>query len=189
MHQVHAAHLVSEEVNEEDAGESRNQYCAAKTFPGFSGTDAGNHFVAANQRADRIGPGVAEFGDENEVKEVIMAIDSGEEIDFLDEIQEPGHIHEAEQGGGNSQNTCGVAPRKELAEAQAEDKQNEENGLKIIHPRGSAMNSEMAGEMQKRADHEQDAPQDAPAREADQIALFDQAIELGEANGGQKEHD
>ena len=36
---------------------------------------------------------VADFGDQHEIQEIIMTLHADEKIDFLDEIQQPRHVH------------------------------------------------------------------------------------------------
>ena len=130
--------LSSEEMREDEAGQGRNHDRAAETFPRFARADARNHFVFADQRADGIGARVAEFGDQNEIEQVVMAIDAGKEIDFLDEIQQPGDIHQAKQRGGNGENAGGIASRKELPQAKAQHEQDQKAGFEIVDPRRRA---------------------------------------------------
>jgi len=65
--------------------------------------------VLTDQRADGVGAGIAEFRDEHKVKQVVMAIYPGEEVDFLNEIQKPGDIHQTEERRGYGENAGGVA--------------------------------------------------------------------------------
>ena len=106
---IHATHLVTQEVVEDEAGECGHDNCADKAFPGFARTDARNHFVLTDQRADCISAGIAEFRDEHKVKQVVMTFHVREEVDFLNEVQEPGNIHEAEQCSGDGKDAGSVA--------------------------------------------------------------------------------
>ena len=49
----------------------------------------------ADEGPNGIGAGVAELGDEHEIDEKEFALNMGEIIDFLDEIHEPGDVHES----------------------------------------------------------------------------------------------
>ena len=42
----------------------------------------------ADQRTHGVRAGIAEFRDQNKIKQIIMAIDTREKVDFLDEIEE-----------------------------------------------------------------------------------------------------
>src|ERR1035438_9082913 len=86
MFPVHAGHFRAQEMDEDQAGERRDDDSTSKTLPGLAGADAGNHLVPADQGAGRISARVAELRDEHEVKQVVMAINAGEEIDLLDEV-------------------------------------------------------------------------------------------------------
>ena len=97
------AMLPPKKMHEDHARAGRDHNRAAKTFPRFAGADARNHFVPADERADGIGAHVAELRDENEIKQEIFArrTPCREKIDFLDEIQQPRHIHQTEQRRGD----------------------------------------------------------------------------------------
>src|SRR5436190_15155889 len=169
---IHSGHFVAEKMDKEQAGEGR--YCdrAAETFPGFAGTDARYHFMADNQRTERIRTGVTELGDENEIEQIVMAINVREEIDFLDKVEQPRDIHETEQSRRNRQDASSIAFRKKLAQTQAEHEQDDEARFEIVDTRGEAALG-MVGEIEKRANHQQHPAENAPAFEANQVALFD----------------
>ena len=103
MNPIHAKHFVAEEMDEHEARNRRKNNCAAKAFPRFAGADARDHFVFADQRTDGISAHVAEFCDEDEIEDEIfsIAVESGEKIYFLDEVQQPRHIHQTKQRHGD----------------------------------------------------------------------------------------
>src|SRR4051812_42235506 len=86
MFPIHPEHFVAQKMGEDEAGERRDDDCASEAFPGFAGADAGNHFMLTNQRADCVRAGIAEFGDEHEVKQVVMPLHFWKEVYFLNEI-------------------------------------------------------------------------------------------------------
>src|SRR5215472_13474550 len=111
-------------MNKQKTGQYGSCHRAAEPFPGFTRTDAWDHFVTPNEGTDRVCAAVAGLGDQYEIEQIIMALDVRKKVDLLDEIQQPGHIHQAKQGRGNSQDTGGVAAGKELAQAKAEYEKN-----------------------------------------------------------------
>src|SRR5439155_1695535 len=132
----HAAHLLMPELKKDHTRERRDNNRPSKPLPRFARADARNHFVLPDQGAYGISACVAELGDEHEVKEIIMAIHARKEIDLLNEIQQPRHIHQAEQRRRNRQNSGGIAFRKELPSAKPQDEQDQEAGLKIVDSGG-----------------------------------------------------
>lgn len=189
VEQVHGGHFTAEEMDEEDAGESGGEEGAAKAFPGFAGADAGNHFMATDEGADGISAGVTEFGDKNEVEQVVMAVDTREEVNFLDKVEEPGDVHEAKEGSGNGEDAGGVAAREELAEAKAQDKEDKEAGFEVVDTGGAAGGAEISGEVEESPDDEEQAAEDAPAAKTDELAFGDEAVKLGKPSDGKEDDD
>src|SRR5213082_1864672 len=103
----------------------------------------------ADEGADDIGPAVAELGDENEVEDVEGAADAGEKIYFLNEVQQPGHVHQTEERGRDGQDAGGVTAGEESADTQTEHKKNEEAGFEIVGAGGGAGNAQLAGAVQE----------------------------------------
>src|SRR5262249_20637923 len=108
---------------------------------------------------------------------------------FLNKIQQPGNVHEAEQGGGNGQNAGGVAAGEELPKTEPQHKEDEETRFKIVYTGGRTGGADKDGLIQKRFAHEEESAQQPPPLEANQFALFDEAIKLGEAGHGEDDHD
>src|ERR1043165_954259 len=159
---VHTGHLVAEEVNEDQAGQRRDHDSAGEAFPSLPRADARNHLVPSNQRTDGVSAGVAEFRDEHEIKQVVMALHPGEEIDLLDKIQQPRDVHQAEQRRGNRQNSSRVTARKELAQTQPEHEEDKEAGLEIIDARGGIGSSHHPRQIQKGSYHQERPAKDPP---------------------------
>ena len=180
-------------MDEHQARAGRDGDGTAEAFPGLAGADARDHLVPADERADGVGAHVAELRDEDEVEQEEFALHAGKEIDLLDEVQQPRHIHEAEQRGGDGGQAGLVVFGHELAHAQAEHEQDEEAGLKVVHARGAAGGADDAVEVQEGADHQQQAADDAGDLEVDHPALFRDAVEFnqpreGEEGDQQQEH-
>ena len=167
----------------------RNQNRAAETLPRFAGADARDHLVPADERADGIRAGVAEFRHDNEIKDVKFAVHAGEEIDFLDEVQQPRDIHQAEQRRRNGGNAGDGAARNKLPHAQTEHEQDDEPGFKIVHARRRTRRADVAGQIQKCPQHQQQAAEQPAPFEADQAALFGQPVKLRKAGQSKKNHD
>jgi hypothetical protein len=159
----------------------------------FAGADAGDHLVFADQRANRVSAGVAELRHKNEVEHVefsraFMACRKYEELDFLHEVQQPGHIHEAEQRRRDGENSRRVAFRNELSQTKTQHEQNQETGLKIIHSRRRALRADHAGELKKRSRHQQHAAKESPIAEANELALGNESVEFNQARDRQEHH-
>ncbi len=187
----HAGHLRSQKLHEHKAGNRRTQDRSPEAFPGLARADARDHLVPSDQRSDGISAAVAEFGDQHEVKQVVTPREAGikEEIDLLNEVQQPGHIHQPEERRRNGQHARGVAARKELAQAQAQHEENEEASLEIVDARRGASSPDLAGQIQERSHHQQDAAEYAPLFEADPAALGDQPVKLRQSDCRQQNHD
>src|SRR5579862_7429490 len=93
---------------------------------GFAGTDAWNQLVPADERPDRIRAGIAELCHQDEVEQEVPALHIGEKIDFLDEVQEPRHVHQAEERRRDGDQARGTVARNELPHAQAQHEQDDE---------------------------------------------------------------
>ena len=173
------------------AGQRGNRNRACKPFPGFSGADTGDHFVSANQRADGIRAGVAEFRDEDEVEHVELSavLDTGEKVDLLNEVQKPRHVHQPEKRGRNREQAGGVAARSELPHAQSEHEEDEKARLEIVDARRRFVKPEFACAVQECADHQQRPADQPPALEANQAALLDQSVKFRKAKAGKENHD
>src|SRR4051812_5693098 len=96
----------------------------------------------------------------------------GEEINFLDEIQQPRHIHQAEQRRRNGKNAGGVGFGNELSDAKSENKQNDEAGFEIVDAGRGIGNAELSGQIQKRSDHQQDRAEKPAPFETNQSTFF-----------------
>src|SRR5258708_5515026 len=84
-------------------------------------------FMAANEGTDGISTDVAKFGDEHEIEQIILADKTPagvvKEINFLDEVQQPWNIHQAEERGGNGHDAGVVGLGDKLPHAEAEDEE------------------------------------------------------------------
>ena len=67
-----------------------------------------------------------------------------EEIYFLNEVEQPRHVHEAKKCGGNRDDARGCVARDKLADAQPQNEQNEKARLKVVNPRGRGGNPKPA---------------------------------------------
>ncbi len=183
---IHASHFVTEKMHKDEAGNRRNKNRAAKTFPRFSGTDARNHFVPADERADRIRAGVAEFCHQNKIEQKKFTFDAGEKIDFLDEVQQPRYIHQAKKRRGDGRDSSRVGFRHKLPHAQTEHEQNQKTRFKIVHARGRTGSAEVSGQIQKRSDREQNSAEQPAPFETDETALFGQSVKFHQTGGGEQ---
>jgi len=166
-------------VRKHNTGQHRRENRAAKSFPGFAGTDSWNHFVLTNERADRVCATVADFRDEDKVQQVVLSLDSfRKEIDFLNEVQQPWDVHQSKEGCRNRENPSGIVFGKELAKAEAKYKQDQKACLKVVHARWRAGGSNLAGQIQKCADHQQHSSENSPAFETNQFAFRRESIKL-----------
>src|SRR6266852_9956358 len=104
-----------------------------------------------------------------------MAVHARKEIDLLDEVEQPGHVHRPEQSGRDGQDSRSVAAREELAEAQTEDEEYEKAGFEIVHSRRRAGGTQLAGEVEEGPERQQQPCENAPPLEARHVALLDQA--------------
>ncbi len=95
---IHSSHVGAEEFDKRDAGQGRNDNGSTKPFPCFAGADPRNHFVASDERSNRIGSHVTELGYQNKIEQVERTFDARKEIDLLHEVEEVGHVHQAKQG-------------------------------------------------------------------------------------------
>jgi hypothetical protein len=107
------------------------------------------------------------------------------EIDFLDEVQQPRHIHQSEQRRGNRQDSRGVGFGDELPHAQSEHEQNQEAGFKIVHAGGRIVHAEIfRRQMQKSPGQQQHAADGAAPFEAGISALFGEAVKFRQPGHG-----
>src|SRR6266478_365754 len=97
MNPIHACELLAREQIENNARSGGDGQSAGKSLPGLAGTDAGDHFVFADEGADGVGATVAELGDEDEIKHVERAVHIREKVYFLNEVQQPGDVHQPEK--------------------------------------------------------------------------------------------
>lgn len=186
---VHACHVGPEEFNEPDAPQGGDHNRSAETFPRLSWTNAWYHLVAANQRSYRVGPHIAELGDQDEIEQVKMPFDPREKVDLLHEVQQVRNVHQPEQCARNRENSGRIAFREELAQTQAQHEEDDEAGLEIINAGRGIRCPDAAGQIQEGAHHEQHAAQKAPPFEADEISPFNKSVELKQACDGQKQDD
>src|SRR5882724_11975356 len=100
-------------MNKKKTGQSREQDGSAETLPRFSRADPRNHFMTPDQRTDGIRASIAELRNQDEIKQVVMAVHAWKEVNFLNEIEQPGDVHQAEQRRGDSEDTRRIAARKE----------------------------------------------------------------------------
>ena len=153
MHHRHAVAVRAAELQKHNAGQRRNHNRAAKTFPRFAGADARDHFVFADQRPDRISAAIAELRHENEIQDVVMPCrTAGEEIDLLDEVQQPrAHTSDRNSVVEMARTPGGVCLRKELAHAQARARKDHEKArFEIVDPSRRRVLAEVLCEIQKR---------------------------------------
>src|SRR5579871_6695573 len=102
MNQIHTHEVVAKEMCEDNAGERRYSNRSSKSFPRFAGADARDHLVFADERTDSVSAGIAEFGNQDEIDHVIFSVAGHgrrkrKEIYLLNEVQQPGYIHETEK--------------------------------------------------------------------------------------------
>ena len=121
---------------------------------------------------------VAELRDEDEIEEVVPAFDMREEIDFLNEVQQPRHVHQPEKRRRNGQDARRVALGNELTDAQAQHEDDQEAGLKIVRLGRGLLNAQQPRQIKKRARDQQLPAENSPAFKADQTALFNQPVKL-----------
>ena len=76
----------------------------------------------------------------------------------------------------------------ELSHAQAEDKQNDEAGFKIVHARRRTLRADATDEVQKGSDHQQRAAEESAPFETGQAALFGEAVKFRQP-GQREKHD
>ena len=176
-------------MGEQHAGQRGHGHRAGKSLPGLARADARNHFVPADQRADGIGSRVAELGDEDEVEHIVSAVGLREEIDLLNEVQEPGNIHQPKECSGDSKDARGVAPRDKLADAKAEDENDQQAGFKVVRFGRRLLNAQDAREVEERAGDQQQPAENAPFLEANQPAPFHHAVKLHQSEAAQRKHD
>ena len=170
---IHALQVAAEAMDKSQARAGRDDNRAAETFPRFAGADARDHFVFADERADDIGAHVAELRQQDEIEQEVFALDAGKKIDFLDEVQQPRHIHQAQQRHGDGRQAVRTYFGEKQSQAQTEDEQDQETGFKIVHPGWRTVGgAEVAGDVQKRADHQQHPADDAGDFEARQPAFL-----------------
>ena len=128
-----------------------------KAFPRFAGADARNHLVPADERADGIGAGVAEFRHEDEIEHGnISAVPTpGKKLIFWMKFSSHGTYIRP-----NSVVAMATMPVVLLRETNCRTHRPSTNrmmkaGFKIVHARGRAGRAEVAGQVQKGPDHEQ----------------------------------
>ena len=197
-HRVNPRHPVkpcSGKMGEHQADPGGHHDRSAKSLPGFAGTDARNHLVLPDERPDAVGAHVAELRHDDEVEHVEMSGLRGaeqrerKERDFLHEVQQPRHVHQAEQCRGDGQNSGGADLGDELAETKPENEQNEEAGFKIIHAGRGAGDAQFARHMQEGSHHQGHSSDDSKNLEAGQAALLHHGVKLRQTKAGQDHHD
>ena len=112
-----------------------------------------------------------------------------EEIDLLNEVQQPGHIHQAEERRGNGQDARGVAARHELVQAQAQNEDNENAGLETVCLGGRFRGNKPPGKIAPRAEDHSAGGDHSPDFEGDEVALFAKLVKFLQAETGDQEHD
>ncbi|MPN11016.1 hypothetical protein SDC9_158314 [bioreactor metagenome] len=152
---VHTCHVCPEELHENDTAQSGDHNCAPKAFPRFAGANARNHLMTANERSHRVGPHIAELGDQDEIEQVKLALDAREKIDLLHEIEQVWDVHQPEQRARNRQDSGRIALGEELTQTQAQDEQNDKAGLEIINAGKGIRRPDASGQVQEGAHHEQ----------------------------------
>jgi hypothetical protein len=112
-----------------------------------------------------------------------------EEIYFLDEVEEIRHIHQSEQRGGNGNQAGGVGFGNELPNAEAKHEKDKKAGFEIVCGRGLGDRNNLAGQIKKRAGHQEQAAKNADTFEAVKISMGEQVIEFDEARPRENHHD
>ena len=188
MFPVHARQPFTGEMGEQQAGQGGNCHRAGKSLPGLARTDARNHFVFAQQRADGVSARVTELCDQDEIEDIVSAVGLRKEIDLLNEVQQPGDIHQSEERRRDGQNARRVVRGNKLADTQAEHENDQQAGFKVVGLGGRLLNAENAGEIKKRARDQQQPAENTPFLEADQSALFHQPIKFQQTKTCQSHH-
>ena len=195
MQQIHAHHLRAETEDKRHACAGGDHYRTTKAFPGFAGTDPGNHFVAPDERAHYIRSHIAELGNENKVEQEKLARirrtarRKREKADLLNKVQQPGHIHQAKQRRGNGGKPGRILFGNKLSHAQAEDKQDQKTGFKIIYARRRTGRAEPTGHVQESSHHQKQAADDTGYFEIHHPALFGDPIKFHQTGQCQERDD
>ena len=117
--------LVSAKMREDEAGPGGGrQWRPPKPSQVFPGLMRGIILCRPMSDPTRVSPPLPEFCNQDEIQKIKTAFHSLEEIDFLDEIKQPGNIHQPEESRGNGKNTRRVVAGHKLADAQTQHKQN-----------------------------------------------------------------
>ncbi len=150
--------------------------------------DPRDHLMPANQRPHHVCARVAELGDQDEIKDVKLAVplQAGEKVDLLDEIEQPWHIHQPHQRHRDGCNPRARRCGKELAHAQSEHKQDQEQRFKVIDPRRRIVDAQPPLEMGERAQHEQRPAHEPRIFETRQPALFRHPIKFHQPRESQR---
>ena len=155
VNETHPGHLAAEEMGECQTRSGREYDRARKSLPCLARADSRNHFMPANERADHISAGIADLCHENEVKhiEFPVGLDARKEIDLLNEVQQPRHIHQSEQGCGYGKDSSRVTAGGKLPKTQPEHEEDQKARFEVVHPRRRTGCADVSGEVQECAEH------------------------------------
>ena len=99
----------------------------------------------------------------------------------MDEVEQPGDVHQPEKRRRNGQDARRVALGNELTDAQAQHEDDQEAGLKIVRLGRRLSNAQQPRQIKKRARDQQLPAENSPSFEANQTALFNQPVKLRQA--------
>ena len=89
-------------------------------------------------------------------------IHMGKIIDLLDEIQQPGDIHETEQGGGNHHHAIHRGLGEKPPDAEPQHQQDQKAGFQIIRVRRTDVEDLAFRKVEEAAQHEEQPAKNAP---------------------------
>ncbi len=189
MMERHALHVPCGKIIETDTPSQRKKNGTAQPLPGFAGTDARDDFVFADKGADQVGAHVAELGHEDEIKDIENPRDTGEKIDFLDKIEKPGDVHQAQESERHREKSLRVILCKELAHTESQKEEHEKSRFKIIGARGGRVFPPVGGQVVVSAPQEDEAVKHTHPAEAEIALGGSEFIKLQKSQKGKGHQD